>query len=100
MGLEHLANDGAKLVVVLERFDLLDLAKGMERLIIQVVNVVDVRIRSDAVRELLHVSYPVRDPGVESACQRMERSQRRGAARTLRRYTPGWQLRAYIVGRV
>lgn len=61
MALEVLADDFAEVVVVLERLDLFELAKGVKGVVVEVVDVVDVGVRDDDVGKLLHVAEAVGD---------------------------------------
>lgn len=55
MLLQILPDNVTELVIVVQRLDLLDLPEGIKGTVIQVIDVVDVRIRDHDVRQLLHV---------------------------------------------
>lgn len=59
MGREHLADDPAEGIVVLERLDLFDSPKGVEGVVIELVHLTDMRVRHDDIRQLLHVPDPM-----------------------------------------
>ena len=46
----------AHVVILVERFDLLDLSKGVKGLIVQIVHILHVAVRDDNVWQLLHVT--------------------------------------------
>lgn len=59
MLLQILANNLTEPVIIIQRLDLLHLAKRVKGVVVQVVHVVDVRIRDHHVGQLLHVPNPV-----------------------------------------
>lgn len=79
MGLEHGAYRPAEIVIVLERLDFFHFAERVKGGIIQVVHLVDVRVRDHDIGQLLHVADPVSDPEPESSVnttvQRRERER-------------------------
>lgn len=62
VGAQHLGELGAEALVVVEGLDLAHAAEQVEGVVVQLVDVVDVRVRHHRVREALHVPQPVRDP--------------------------------------
>ena len=64
-----LVDDLAQFVVVLERLNLLDFSKGVEGVVVKVVDVADVAVGDDDIGELLHVSYAMRQSGDREICQ-------------------------------
>ena len=63
VGAQILSDVLTELFIVLERLDLLDPAKRLECIVVQVIDFVDMRVRGHDVGQLLHVPYPMRDPG-------------------------------------
>lgn len=50
-------DDVAQSVVVLEAPDLLHLSECVERIVVKIIYIVDMTIRDDDIRQLLHVAY-------------------------------------------
>lgn len=67
MRLQHAADDLAEALIVLKALDLLDLAKGIEGSLIELIYFLDVGVLDDDVGKLLQISYAVGDSvvGVE-----------------------------------
>lgn len=61
VALEVLADDLAELFIVLQGPDLLDLAKSVKGVVVELVDFFDVAVRYDDVRELLHVADSMRN---------------------------------------
>lgn len=58
---EVLADDLAELFIVLQGFDFFKLAKGVKRLVVELVDFFDVWVCYNNVGELLHVTDPMRN---------------------------------------
>lgn len=63
MRLQHGADGLAEAVIVLCGFNLLDLAEGIEGCVVQVVDLIDVRVGHDNIGQALHIADAVGDPG-------------------------------------
>lgn len=66
MRLQHAADDLAEALIVLKALDLLDLAKGVEGSLIELIYLLDVGVLDDDVGKLLQISYSVGDSVVGS----------------------------------
>lgn len=58
---EVLADDLAELFIVLQRFDFWNFAKGVKRIVVELVDFFDVWVCYNHVGELLHVTDPMRN---------------------------------------
>lgn len=62
VGAQHAGELGAEAVIVVEGLDLAYAAEQVEGVVVELVDVADVRVRHHDVRKPLHVPQPVRDP--------------------------------------
>jgi len=63
MPLQHAADIHAKDIIVLERANLGHPSKAVEGFVVQLVDLVELRVRHDTVRQCLHVADAVGEPG-------------------------------------